>query len=560
MDHKNVNGIPYSKNGNDYVLLNHVNNSKKDPTGAIARSMPINIINPSPKKYSKGLYNLSPFTSSISQKSYSSQAKSSDILIGSFSPDKTSSNQIANSSPVKTSSYQTDITNPDRTSADTNDSTSPVEKCTGPLANPNYIPQGQCVTIDEHKSQSHKPSDLYYWGNLSRSEAENKLRGLPDGSFLVRNSSIEGAYTLTFRHQGQCKSLRIWCQDNLYGIKKDKCTFDSLTELVYNYGVFSLKSFNPSLDVFLLHPVIKKKGFRSAVSKYEALKLVWKLSKRRQEERKKHDDLVLRHNELVQKKSLLTLELKAQKVGQEMFETITSRADQLLEELDEIEAADENKRKMLQENTALVLLKHAAIVERIKVLEEEIQQRDKEISNSARELNQQLAAMTETHEDCEYIQDELIECGLQPDLVYCIVDELEGYTFPTEQWLVDCNREESHALLMDKDSGTFLIRPKYDNPEKPYVLSIRSCDLDGSQDVKHCFICHPEGRGYGFRDDAAVFESLEELVEKHTQAPLKIYFANLQTCLAFPVFGSQAQEVAEFEGDMEELPDSPEAD
>lgn len=59
---------------------------------------------------------------------------------------------------------------------------------------------------------------------------------------------------------------------------------------------------------------------------------------------------------------------------------------------------------------------------------------------------------------------------------------------------------------------------------------------DGSTEVKHCVIYHPEGRGYGFRQEGSVFNSLDELVTKHAQTSIKVYFSHMDTCLAFPVF------------------------
>lgn len=94
----------------------------------------------------------------------------------------------------------------------------------------------------------------WFWGELSRGDEQELLRNKPDGTFLVRHSSTPGDFTISLRHSGSNKLIRINHKNGKYGFSLEDLPFDSVVELVAFYAHRSLQQYNIDLNVQLDKP------------------------------------------------------------------------------------------------------------------------------------------------------------------------------------------------------------------------------------------------------------------------------------------------------------------
>ncbi|RCN52238.1 SH2 domain protein [Ancylostoma caninum] len=101
---------------------------------------------------------------------------------------------------------------------------------------------------------------IWYWGNVDKTVVSEVMQDQPEGTFMVRDASSPGDYTLTVRFGGHTKLVRIHVYKGRCGFALESLTHDSVVSLIEFYRTRSLKCYNAQLDVCLRYPLPRRKN------------------------------------------------------------------------------------------------------------------------------------------------------------------------------------------------------------------------------------------------------------------------------------------------------------
>ncbi|KAM7542893.1 hypothetical protein Aperf_G00000018943 [Anoplocephala perfoliata] len=418
----------------------------------------------------------------------------------------------------------------------------------------------------------------WYWGDVTRAEVSEIMRGQPDGAFLLRDSSTHpgtaNTFTLTEKRNYNTILFRIYHRGDAFDITNPPSPgFHLVSDLVAYY---QQKAPFTSIDApipRLLHPVLRSSLNLSAtlthVSPEQIITTLLTILRSasvesNQLEIKQHiyvsklfliasaedidlDELNHRSSDLMHQMAVTTDQMRSLGRAQDWLvktnslfshnrKTFWSSSQ---EEVDRQTAILKQRLTWTSSSRLLQHQQHNLLLERIR-----------EVCDNQVVLSSQKHKITLRMQE---VRRELKRRSVSDEVIFaCDVSgstdsntgalaegSLEGGVEPMSPtpldrstWFAEISRQQAEVVLSSKPSGTFLIRPSA--MVNQYALTIKS-----GASVHHCLIYSKQIEGaprFGFGEKALVFDSLGDLVEYYRVNSMAQHNSLLDTTLAYPAF------------------------